>query len=350
MSTQDKFSVKMSIILKGVAILLMVIHHCFGFPEWYINGISYSSYELFRMPMSELVRVPTKICVAIFAFLSGWGYYYSKTKTLKYSLSKIFNLLKHYWTILFIIFIPIIIYFNGNVISSRELILNALTLKSGVIVFSWYVSFYIITMLSIPFIIKGIKGKWLLDLLYVPLICVLLYHILEKIIAINPNVLILPNLRDYLYFFPSVYIGYYMAYYKIFDKFDKNLKPSNSQAMVIIVLILYYRLKMNSFFEINLDIIYSPILIYMAVNILYSATFLHKILLILGNNSLNIWLLHSIFFNEYTNQVFQKIGFAPRFPLLVIVWVILLCLFVSFAINKLFLITRVICSGIKRYF
>ena len=32
--------------MKGVALLLMFVHHFFTFPEWYIDGIGYANMEL----------------------------------------------------------------------------------------------------------------------------------------------------------------------------------------------------------------------------------------------------------------------------------------------------------------
>ena len=31
----------LTIYLKGIAIILMVMHHSFAFPEWYVDGISF---------------------------------------------------------------------------------------------------------------------------------------------------------------------------------------------------------------------------------------------------------------------------------------------------------------------
>lgn len=47
-----------------------------------------------------------KICVAIYAVLSGYGYFFAREKTIKYSLKKILGLLQIYWLSLFTLFMP----------------------------------------------------------------------------------------------------------------------------------------------------------------------------------------------------------------------------------------------------
>lgn len=86
-------------LLKGIAIILMITHHFFTFPNWYIEVISYPSLISF----STYFCVPTKICVSIFAFLTGWSYAFNKNQNIKYSINKIVKFLINYWIIYFIL-------------------------------------------------------------------------------------------------------------------------------------------------------------------------------------------------------------------------------------------------------
>ena len=58
-------------IIKGVAILLMLIHHLFMNTE----GINYYSQDFFNH-LSSI----GKICVSIFSFITGYGIYISYEK------------------------------------------------------------------------------------------------------------------------------------------------------------------------------------------------------------------------------------------------------------------------------
>lgn len=68
------FGKKEAQLISGCAILMMLIHHFFGFKEFLVNGNSYAS--LFTIGGIEIERILAafgKLCVAIFAFCSGYA-------------------------------------------------------------------------------------------------------------------------------------------------------------------------------------------------------------------------------------------------------------------------------------
>lgn len=89
-------------VIKGIAILIMIAHH------------------FIVIPFSELPYLVTlfgnacKICVAIYAVLSGYGYFFAKEKTVTYGLKKIWGVLQVYWLSLFILFIPAAMWGGGG--------------------------------------------------------------------------------------------------------------------------------------------------------------------------------------------------------------------------------------------
>ena len=62
--------------IKGIAIICMIIHHAFGFPEWYVDGINYPSL----LPYVEYIRNSARLCIPIFVFLTGGGIAYIKIR------------------------------------------------------------------------------------------------------------------------------------------------------------------------------------------------------------------------------------------------------------------------------
>jgi membrane-bound acyltransferase YfiQ involved in biofilm formation len=62
------------------------------------------------------------------------------------------------------------------------------------------------------------------------------------------------------------------------------------------------------------------------------SNFIQKVLTFLGNHSTNIWLIHMFFYMS----IFPELTFAPRYPILIFAWLILLCLVSSFVINSIF--------------
>lgn len=85
------------VFIKGVAIILMIIHHSFGFPNYYIVGIRYANLE----GIAGFIRAVTKICVPIFVFLTGQGYYLHKDFSLSHSVKKVTQSLISYWIVFF---------------------------------------------------------------------------------------------------------------------------------------------------------------------------------------------------------------------------------------------------------
>ena len=100
--------------LKAVAILLMLAHHLFTFPDRIPYGLSpTTSIMTSNLEFTQCIGTFGKICVSIFMFLGGYGLYASSItdndgiQIPKNSLSRhIFSLYTSYWKV-FLIFVPI---------------------------------------------------------------------------------------------------------------------------------------------------------------------------------------------------------------------------------------------------
>ena len=69
----------MTNILKGIAVIFMFVHHMFTFPRWYIDSISYPELKDF----ASFFCSPFKLCVGMFAFLTGYSYFFTKDVTIQ---------------------------------------------------------------------------------------------------------------------------------------------------------------------------------------------------------------------------------------------------------------------------
>ncbi len=84
--------------IKGIAILLMIIHHLFRL-EKYTQGFDISFYPISAGRMAQLATY-FKICVPIFAFLSGYGilFSYKKMKNKNnFYIARYFKLMPVFW-------------------------------------------------------------------------------------------------------------------------------------------------------------------------------------------------------------------------------------------------------------
>lgn len=103
--TEMQFTKKDTALVKGVAILMMLFHHCFE------STSRFAGYTLNFFPLTEgytvLIASFFKICVAIFVFLSGYGIAISLSKVdpaspsgyIKQICRRTFSLMSGFWII-----------------------------------------------------------------------------------------------------------------------------------------------------------------------------------------------------------------------------------------------------------
>ena len=72
------FDKNMSIMIKGVAIILMLFHHFFGFPDWIIEGNMFIGLGDNYNCVERKIGLFGAICVELFVFITGYGSYYIK--------------------------------------------------------------------------------------------------------------------------------------------------------------------------------------------------------------------------------------------------------------------------------
>ena len=106
----SNFTVKDSERLKGVAILLMLMHHLFANPS-----VCEAYGVIFQGISSERIRNISwygKECVAIFAFISAYGITLSYLKnrgSRKWFVERIFSLYKGFWFVYVLAFVVLLV-------------------------------------------------------------------------------------------------------------------------------------------------------------------------------------------------------------------------------------------------
>lgn len=93
-----------SAALKGIAILLMIFHHCFLDPSRFAGHIV--SFAPFSQSAIVSLSYFSKICVGIFAFISGYGLYLSAIKQPRsakavsgWTVSRLIKTMSGYWLV-----------------------------------------------------------------------------------------------------------------------------------------------------------------------------------------------------------------------------------------------------------
>lgn len=316
------------LLLKGLALLMMVFHHCFAVPVWYVDVP-----DFFQCDWWIVGGRVAKQCVGIFAFLSGWVYWHHQNKSWKYSVSKIISFLLLYWCA-FALIAGIAYFFcswRPELLSDvlRELFPVNL---HPLMFFAWYVWFYIQMMLIFPLYhrIECLENRWgrwvcyITGLLVMVLLC---SHF--------------PVFRD-LAWFAFVLLGYWVARRRVLEKIKQFLLRVNYGKTIIacfsigLALILFLDIHMNSFTGRGPWCLLSPFFLVTGVMIflsIYRMFYLRKLLIFFGKHSVNIWFLHSLFFSPETRHVMQKYFFVSTNPLGVYLSVLLFSLCLSIVLT-----------------
>lgn len=324
--------------LKGIAIIMMVIHHVLTFPDWWPDGFIYSQ-NLLRF--AELFCSPLKLCVSIFAFITGYFYFSKDNKNYAYSFNKIIKFLIKYLVIY--AFLLLLAYINNHnlPITLKDILLGLIGFDYKINCFNWYVYFYIITMLLLPILDKFMKRSNSFAILFGVILPVVFGRILT--LFLREDGLLIDAVRNVIYFLPIVSFGYLFAKNKLFSIFDEILSEiTNNKLIKAIVLFItlfisffgryccenisfasYTFMGNDLSIKINLDVIYAPLFIYSIVNIFNYFKVDFKILQNIGVHSTSIWFIHCLFYNA-SSTTYNTFAYSLNNPLIA-----LLIVFVS---------------------
>lgn len=340
------FDRTMTLYIKGIALLCMLVHHFFTFPDRYIPGIEYPYLDLF----ARIFQAPMRICVSSFAFLTGYFYFFNKKKTLAYSLKKDYQLLISYWTA-FLVLLGLALL-GGFRFQPKDILLEMLTFKKDLMVDSWYVQFYLIAMLILPVLVRFMPKKGIGSYLVGLVIPVIIFTLIKEFAPEG----IARIAKEQQQWFTSIMSGYLVAQNDLFagsfDPARDRLKKPWQKILLALVLMGSAMLMRRFFtfgifgvvllsrsitFQIYMDVFYAPMFIYGALTFLQQVhlpKILQKILAAIGKLSLPMWFAHGLFFSV-AKEVFQPIAFLPREPLAVLVWATFLTYILAWCMDKI---------------
>lgn len=108
----SKFTLDYTNMLKGIALMLLLCNHFCVVQDWITSPSTLVDINIQGKPLLGYLGAFGKICVAIWAFLSGIGAYYSYRNGIlsayKSNLVRLANLMIQYVLILAIVFVPVI--------------------------------------------------------------------------------------------------------------------------------------------------------------------------------------------------------------------------------------------------
>lgn len=326
---QTAISYDCTLVIKGIAILMMVFHHCFAFPSGYIEIPEYLTNDYL-----EAVAKSAKLCVCIFAFLTGWTYYRHEDKSVKYSTKKIISFLANYW----ITIIPIILFANFfcDYKYSIKLLGEFIPIfHHPLMKYAWYAWFYIL-MLSVFPIFNLIESKkqsiWRHIFFVIILTSILLFSNF------------IPGCSSFFSWFPCAIVGYFFGKFSILEWCIERIsfKPAICIMLACFLLLAsLYLTYIAVWFQPTKDLYLIKILRFFAappfilgILILHNIfNTIHKrtIIQLLGFHSMNIWFIHCIFHSSVTMRVVQPIVYFWDNP----AWIFCITITTSLAISAI---------------
>lgn len=312
-------------IIKGISILMMIYYHLFD--AYFVNEYCYVHFYVFNIPLVNFIQRATNP-VPFFLIIGGYGLYKVWVKGDKNKYYRILKLYIHYWIIVFIfgsigsLILPS--KYPGNIIILIE---NLTSFNPTYNHTMWFLLPYAFLSIGAPLLFKMLKSiKWyfiILTTLGLEIITSYLISRYGEVYLFNHMWVYNPLLVIHLLF--NFSIGYCCARDDFFGILKKNLRKwSTVKRNALGLLSILILTLIQSCFKYN---VFFAFFIISCISILSFKGFCKFALINLGNQSMNMWMIHGWFcYCLFTSWVFSF-----RFPILIF----LILIFVSFGSSLL---------------
>lgn len=310
-----------SSLIQGVAVLLMVFHHLFAFPERVdVPYILVFDFEFLHL--ETMLSYFGRICVSIFAFLSGYGLYkkmagrnghFSLIEGYKSILGQLLRFLLRYWLVLAVFavagFLLQVYQFDWN-----ALLEHVLGRSCAYNAEWWYVAFYLELLLVFPLLYgamyvpaKWIGAKWSAVLVWVAALLVSL--VWERV--------------DMCYL--SATTGMLCAGTGLFQWMAEKLCKVRGLMLGTAVVLLAGVILLRTRFGADYDFLLAAAMVFALGVLLKTTAFQRTVNIVLrpvGRYATYIWLTHTFFAYYY----FQDLVYAPHYSWLIFGWCVVLAM------------------------
>ena len=297
--------------LKGIAIVLMVWHHLFAFPERIDPGLPVwhllPSYDLERSFGGF-----AKICVPMFLFLSGYGFALSSSRGWRGLLQKAWGIYSQFWLVC-LIFVPVgMMWFNDGgryTLDRASVLLNLSGLSTTWNGEWWFLILYIAYLFTLPLIRRGTSRQLLGAALVLMVAGNLSYRSfhqgwLERDLALY-GMWILPFISGFLVARHREQAGALAA--RVLSR--RGFRP----LALVVIAVLYVALRRPGCANLALALV-TPLWMLLCLDACRRLPGRGQALLAeLGRRSTFIWLTHTFFCYYF----FQQMIYAPRYTPLV---------------------------------
>lgn len=323
---------KESSIIQGIAVMLMVYHHLFGFPDRIVSEYVIVSNFSF-LHIGTILSYFGRICISVFAFCSGYGVYkklssiytYSFIANIKIGYAAIFKqaikFFARYW-IVCALFIPI-----GYIMGVYSFQLVPLLKCLFGITFPynvewWYVNTYLTFLIYVPLFVAVEKVIYK----YCSQVIVNVLYLFIFICGVALSKLSISDYTVELCFVS----GIACVSINVYDKFYFSLcKVGTFKYILSIFLVVTLALlRMILGLGCNYDFICAPIFVFgigMIIKCKLFTNYINRVLLFIGKYSTYIWLTHTFFAYYY----FQQYLYWFRYSTIIFVVCLICCIIIG---------------------
>ncbi len=349
----NPFSLSHTNMIKGVALVLLLCNHLFVVNDWVIAPNEVVDIYVKGKPMMGYVGAFGKICVALWAFLSGYGAFFSYPNTLgcgpnslglgaRKSIVRLWNLLLQYWIIIAVVFVPVILLLRPTFMGKAygmgvaDILQNMFSVDAEWNKAAWYMRFYILFILSMPLLI-WVKLKvrnrtaW-----YVGMAVAMLFvpKALHGMAGAVGSLSLTQVVGEYCSYMLIVLTGYAFAEFDVFGRTQKIVYGGGRLWTLLVAgLVMVVCMGLRSYTKsiplgvtgVMTDVVITPFVIYALYAMFVHATDgIRRVFVYLGKASMVVWLVHWIF--NIGDYGLQHLAYWPRVSYLILLWTLAMCL------------------------
>lgn len=305
-------------LMKGFAILLMLAHHLWGFPDRLVSELPMTGMTARGMEFAGYIGGYGKICVSLFMFLGGLGTYIWYEQKNPDWFGKIRKLYLSYWKVFFV-FVPIgflLKMIRGvppdycvdtavchvfDEFHLSEFFANLIGLSCQYNREWWFFSSYLVVLATFPVVYKVIgKHSFGINLWIVCIYQVLAAQVFPALAseqyfpALGESWLYRVLICQNTPWAACFWCGCVFAKDHMLERLRKYLDASGWLHPAVAVVVFTGIFMLRQFVVgAELDLFYAPLLCIYATALAGRVRILQKCLLALGRQSTNMWLLHS---------------------------------------------------------
>lgn len=352
METYNKnaFSKTDTLIVKGLAIVLMLYHHCFlkSAVDVYGNAINF-------FPVSQDVAVAIcysfKLCVGMFAFLTGYGLFCSYSKSqhnaqqnTKWVCTRLVKTMSGFWFVFVFTFVitllidgyPIERYFKSGAFSVKGFVYVLLDFLGLAKLFDtpsligtwWYMSAAIVFIVIFPFLYALCKKFG-----YIPVM--LLASFVPRFIGTG-----FPGDKNVFSFFLAFLAGMCFSQNNIFEKLN-NIKLAKNEhvsnvltfliyiAVLVAMVVLTNQVKRKTLWELHFSIS-AIIVVCFCKRFIAPIPVVRNAFYYIGKHSMNIYLIHTFYRYVYLSNFI----YSMRWSVLIHLVLLLMSLATSIVLEQ----------------